>query len=348
MATTTGFSGRRWGCLLGISDIDAGSSVGAVGSATMDDNATTKSRLRVTSPVNDIAFGGGYQTAEIERAGNATFRSEDIVQHYGSGIWTWDFDYPVDNEQAVQQLLTLIYPSTGTAVTTALTIPETPTVEDYSHGANTGVDRMAFLVIQNALADSDRMMHSAVLQNLTFSMSSDTNSGLLNMAGQFMSGYKPIIGANTLDGDSTAGQLSNYSKGLFDCTTHTFAGQDVAVKSFSLTIDNPANRIGYQGSAGETDGYVRPANIGVTGSISIKADEAVQDFLVSKWQGATPADRECAISLGDSSLIDFSIPTAIITDFTLDQANEGIFADISFRATCSVDGGGSLAVIKCT
>ena len=76
--------------------------------------------------------------------------------------------------------------------------------------------------------------------------------------------------------------------------------------------------------------------------------EEIQDFLVSKWQGATPSARECAIALGDGSLIDFSIPTAIINDFTMDQANEGIFATITFTATSSEDGGGNLAVIKCT
>lgn len=341
------YSARQWGLLLGISNIDAGSSVGAVGSATMDDNATTISRFRVNSPVNDIAFSGGFQQSEIERAGNTTFRTEDVVQQYGSGIFTFDFDYPVDNEQCVQQLLQLIFPTNG-ATSTALTIPEAPTSEDYSHGANSGVDRMAFLVLQNALADSDRMMHSAILQNLTLSMDSATNAGLLNMSGQFMSGYKPVIGANTLDGDDTAGRVSDFNKGLFDCTTVEFGGSAVTCKSFSMTIDNPANRIGFQGSAGETDGYVRPANIGITGSMSIKADETVQDFLVNKFQ-ASGGSRECAISLNDGTAgFDFSLPTVVITDYVLDQANEGIFADITFRATSSQDGGANLAVIKLT
>ena len=64
-------------------------------------------------------------------------------------------------------------------------------------------------------------MHSAILQNLDFSMDAGTDGGRLRASGQFMTGYKPVIEANTVTADTSA---SDYDKGLFDCTTTTFAG----------------------------------------------------------------------------------------------------------------------------
>ena len=337
------YSGREWGCLLGIT-----TTVG-VGTDTADANAVSGSKVqfRVTNPVSDFAWDGGFNRTEIERAGRRTLMAEDIVNHYGSGVWTWDFDYPVDNEIAIQNLLQLIYPANG-ATTTALTIPAAPTVQDYSHGSTAGNDKVAFIILQNPLAAKDHYMHSAVLQNLTMSMSADVNAGLLNMSGQFMSGYKPIMEANTVAVDTSAADFPDTNKGtIFDLTTRSFGGSTVTLKSFDLTIENPATRVGFQGASGECDGYTRAAPVKVTGNISLKADSTVQGFLESKYHGNT----NVAITLEngvDNSKFSFSIPSANISSMAFDQADEGIFADVAFTGTSGAAGSGNLAVIKCT
>tara|TARA_Y100000593_G_scaffold15043_3_gene29118 strand:- start:9330 stop:10355 length:1026 start_codon:yes stop_codon:yes gene_type:complete len=337
------YSGREWKAILGIADVDAGSSAGAVGADTQDANTVTSSKaaFRVTNPVNDIAWDAAYQRAEIERAGYRGLRNDDIVNHYGSGSWTWDFDYPVDNEVALQNLMTLIYP-TGYqgAANGILTIGSNPSVEDYSHGANSGNNRTGVILLENPHTDKDRYMHSAILQTLTFGLDAGTNGGRLNTSGQFMTGYKPVIEANTVTADTTA---TDYTKGLFDCTTHSFGGSTCTFKSFNMTIENPASRIGYQGSSGETDGYSRGQALKVTGTCSLKADTTVQAFMESKWQTNTAV----AINVGNGSTIDFSIPAANISSWSMDQADEGIFVEVGWTATAG-SGSGNLAVITCT
>ena len=337
------YSGREWKCLLGIQTAAA-----SVGSDTADANTATgtKVAMRVATPLNDFAWDAGYTRSEIERAGVRTFQANDIINHYGSGVWTWDFDYPVDSEVAIQNLLQLIYPANG-ATGTSLTIPYNPTVQDYSHGSTSGNDRLAVIILENPLADSDHYMHSAVLQTLNLSMDIGTNGGLLNASGQFMTGYKPIIEANTVTYDTTAATLPKTNVGtIYDLTTTTFGGSAVTIKSFSLNIDNPATRVGYKNASGEADGYTRGSAIKITGTVSMKADEPVQDFLVSKWQTNTTV----AITMENAAAASgysFSIPAANISAYTSDQADEGIFIDCAFTATAG-SGAGNLAVIKVT
>ena len=339
------FSGREYTCIFGIADNNAGSSAGAVGAATQDENAVSGSKvlLRVDAPMNDIDFSAGYNRAEIARAGSTALRHEDIVNHYGSGMWTWDFDYLVDNEKAIQNMLELMHPEHSSTIGTSMVYPANPTPSAYGHLDTADKNKCGFIILQNPDADQDRYMHSAILQNLDFSMDAGTDGGRLRASGQFMSGYKPLIETNSVSYD-TDQEKSDYAKGLFDCTTTSFGGSSVTVRSFSLSISNPANRIGFQGSSGETDGYVRGGTFGITGSITMKIDDTTNAFLVSKWQTNT----NVAIQVGNGSTIDFSIPEANISGWNMDMADEGVFVEVPFTATSGSDAGANLAVIKLT
>jgi hypothetical protein len=286
-------------------------------------------------------YSASYQRSEVYRAGSRTLRAEDIVQHYGSGTWTWAFDWLVDSEKGIQNLLELMYPSHGGTITSLMTYPAAPTVNDLSHGETAEtVSKLAFIILRNPLATRDHYMHNAVLQNLTLSMDSATDGGRLRASGTFMSGYKPVIAANTVAADTTA---SNYAKGLFDCSTRTVGAATAStIKSFSITIDNPATRVGFQGTGGETDGYSRGASFGITGSITAKADSVHQVLEDTHWKENATA----LIEIGDGSLIHFNIPAANFSNVSMDMAEEGIFQTYTFTATSGADATGSLAVIK--
>ena len=341
MATGRTYSGREWSVILGIADNSNAN--GQIGDLTQDANAVsdTKVLFRVDTPINDIAWDAAYSRSEIERAGVRAIRAEDVANHYGSGVWTWDFSYVADNEQACHDLLVLIYPQGGALSAGTLTIPANPAVEDYSMSSSTETtDCTAFIILNNPLAAEDRKMHSAILQNLTIAMDIGTNGGRPTMSGQFMTGYKPVFGSNTVGADSN-GSDSDYTKGIFDCTTATIEASTVSVKSFDITIDNPASRVGFQGSSGETDGYVRGTRFNVSGNISFKADSVAQEFLTSHWN----ANDTLAIVLGDGSTINFSIPAAAITSFTNDMADDGSFITCSWVATSGPSGANALATI---
>ena len=343
------YSGREFSAIVGIANNDAGSSVGAVGAVTQDANHVSLSKvlMRVDSPMNMFDYSAGYNRAEIARAGVRSLRAEDIINHYGSGVWTWDFDWLVDNEKGIQNLLELSYPNHGGTIATSMTYPAAPTVNDLSHGETAEtVSKLAFIILQNPLTSRDHYMHSANLQNLTLSMDAGTDGGRLRASGQFMSGYKPIIEANSIGADTGE---ADYSGGLFLCDTSTFGTDAMVVKSFSITIDNPASRGGYQGTSGETDGYSRGGAFSVTGSITMKSDSLQQINDDTFWKlNATAAIVLKPSSPSAASTIDISIPAANVSNISYDMAEEGVFQTVDFTATSGADAGGNLAVIKAT
>ena len=337
------YSGREWSAIVGIADNDAGSSAGAVGAATQDANAVSASKfLMRADTVNLFDYSAGYSRAEVARAGSRTLRAEDIINHYGSGVFTWDFDWLVDNEKGIQNLVELMYPSHGGTITTSITYPAAPTVDDLSHAETAAAtSRLAFIILQNPLTSRDHYMHSANLQELTLSMSATADGGLLRASGQFMSGYKPIQEANTVSADTSA---SDYAKGLFDCTTSTFGGDAAIIRDFSITISNPATRVGWQGTSGETDGYIRGGAFSITGSITMKSDSLQQINDDTFWKANTTA----ALVLGEGTSLDFNLPAVNVSNISYDMAEEGIFQTVDFTATSGADAGGNLAVIKAT
>ena len=315
----------------------------AVGTQSSTDAHTNDPVSWRLNGINDIAWDAGYNRSELSRSGLRGHRNADIINHYGSGSWTWDFDYTVDNELAIQHLMQMIYPSNG-VTTTALTIPANPTVESYAHGVQGDVDSTADIIISNPDTDEDRFMHSAILQNLTLSMAAGTNAGVLNASGQFYTGYKPGIADydSLLSSPNTA--VVSPPRGLFDCTVHTVGGTAVSVDSFSVTLSNPAVRTGYQGSSGEADGYVRASTFEVTGSITLKADDYVMSLL-NTWQSNTTV--AIVMEAGTASELSFSIPAANMSGVNLSLNDEGNMIEIPFRATSGA-GSGNLLVMKYT
>tara|TARA_Y100001963_G_scaffold159868_1_gene265835 strand:- start:919 stop:1917 length:999 start_codon:yes stop_codon:yes gene_type:complete len=329
------YSGREFTCTIGLQDLSSQ----AIGSSTVAMVSSSNVNYRLTS-LNDIAFDAGFQSSEYSRVGRRVTSLEDYVQHYGSGTWTWAFEYLVENEIAIQNLLSLI--NDGADVTTACTIAANPSTISYAHGATSGTDRLANVIINNPETDEDRVLHNAVLQDLTLSMDMNTEAGRLMASGNFMSGYKPLV-----DTDSTAAVTTNvdFEKGIFDCDTRTVgATTTVTTSAFSITISNPASRIGFQGASGETDGYVRGGKVGITGSITVKYDSDMANLLTGYYQTKTV----CPLTFEEGSDFSFSVPKAILTGHNIQFSDEGVMLEVPFIATSGANGGTAPLVIKCT
>ena len=289
--------------------------------------------------VNDIEFSEGFQTADIERTGQRVLRPTDHIKIYKGGVFTWAFDnLVIENEALLQTLLQLSTEDSSPAVTTAITGNQATVA--YEAGATTG--EYACIVISSPDADKDRLMHSAVLQELTLSMSPENNGGRLTASGTFFSGYQPVIGAEATAADATA---VDFSKGFFDCTTSQLGGDDVVMNSFEVTISNPAVRVGYEtvnSIAGEPCAYNRGGQISVTGSVSVKLDDNTAQIITEDFLVGTSAN----VSIGDGSSIDFDIPTAKYTGHTQAGTDNGVFVELPFAATA--DGSGALITIIAT
>ena len=350
MATGRAYSGKEFSVRLGIRD-QSDTALGTVVTNTAHTNVPVQYRL---NGLNDIAWDGGFQRAEIDRSGTRIKRLEDVIDHYGSGVWTWDFDWTVDNEVGLQNLLNLIYPenTNGADSSSGFIIPAAPvTTAALNHGAGGTVDSTADIVIDNPVTAESRLMHGAILQNLTLSMDAGTDGGILKASGQFMTGYKPVIqDCDSIVNNSTS-TASDFAYGLFDMTVHTVGGDDASIKTFSITMSNPATRVGFQGTGGEADGYSRAGNIDITGNIAIKADtnamEHIDAWIAQSYDsGSGPAVT--SISMNNASTFSFLLPGCVMNGHALDMANEGIFVDIPFTVTSGADAGVVPLTIKAT
>ena len=289
-----------------------------------NDVSGTLFQLR-TSEVSDIDFSAGVQVEEVERVGQRVLKPTDYITVRGGGSYTWSFsDYVVENEVMLQMLLRLVtedatgaYAVTGDHASTA-----------YTEGATTG--EYACVVVSSPDTDKDRLLHSAILQELTLSMDA-TNGGRLRASGTFFSGYQPVIGTEGTSPNSTA---VDYTKGIFDCSTQTLGGSAVLMNSFEVTISNPATRSGYKtvnSTAGEPSGYNRSNQIDVTGNCSVLMDDT-SVTMVNNFLAGTSTN----ISIGDGSSLDFDIPTAKFTGHEVDMGNEqGVFINLPFKATAT-------------
>ena len=303
-----------------------------------NDVSGTLYKMRLTE-VNDIDFSAGFQTADIERVGQRVLRPTDHIKVYKGGTFSWTFDgLIVENEALLQTLLQLV--SEDDSPSGSAQILGNKGTVAYEEGATTG--EYACLVISSPDTSHDRLMHSAILQELTLSMSPTDNGGLLTASGTFWSGYQPVIGAESTAADATA---AGFNKGFFDCTTSQVGGDDVVMNNFELTISNPATRVGYEtvnSIAGEPCAYMRGGQISVTGTVGVKLDDNVAQIITEDFLVGTSAN----VSFGDGSSIDFDIPTAKYTGHTNANTDSGVFVDLPFTATA--DGSGALVTIIAT
>ena len=295
--------------------------------------------------LNDIDFSAGVQLTPVERTGQRVLRPTDHIAVRGGGTYSWSFsDYIVENEALLQLLLQLATEDTTPAVTAQI-LGNQGTVA-YDEGQATG--EYACVVISSPDTDKDRLMHSAILQELTLSMNPTANGGRLTASGTFFSGYQPVIGAEATATNATA---VDYTQGFFDCSTQSLGGAGVLANSFDLTISNPATRVGFKtvnSIAGEPESYNRGGQINVTGNISVKMDDN-SVTMVSNFLGGTDTNVSLGNGGGGSAgeNIDFDIPTAKVTGHELDTGNEGgVFINLPFQATA--DGAGALVTIIAT
>jgi hypothetical protein len=161
-------------------------------------------------------------------------------------------------------------------------------------------------------------------------------------SGTFYTGYNVTVGASTATDSGTASETT-FVKTIYDCTTKQIgAGVDVVCRSFDLTINYPAVRIGYQGGNAEPEGYSRSGEYSASGNISVKYDANSEPSLADFLAGS-----EKAISFGDGSTINFSLPQVIYTGSSLSFDEEaGTFVDIPF--SCVADGSEALYTITAT
>lgn len=289
-------------------------------------------KLAVNS-ISDVDFSGITQERNL-RVGQQIKKPSDHYVSQKGASYTLGFEWIVDHEEGLQKLLQLISEDTASDYRVAGTF--TPAV--YSHGASTGV--RATVIVSNPNSGDDRTLTSCILTSLTLSMDAGSDGGRLKASGTFYTGYKPTIGASTV---SPAGTETSFVKTIFDCTTKTIGGNDVVASSYSLTINYPGVRIGYQGANADPEQYSRADEYSANGSINVKYDANTDGELAYFLNGA-----EKAIVFGDGGTnISFTCSQVVYTGFNTAFDNaEGAMVEVPFD--CVADGSENLYSIVAT
>ena len=288
--------------------------------------------------VNDIDFSSGVVQEFIPRTGQKVFREEDMFITQNGGFYTLSFDYLVDSEEIIQLLLRSAMEVDGTTGLNSI-------AGNHGHSAQYALGTSApdfslQVTIVNPDSSETRMLHSAVVTELTLSMDMGTNGGRLRASGTMYSGYRPVVGTNAVT-DGSTGSNTAFAFGLHDCHAVEVNTTQITSKAFSVTISNPATRVGFinvNSNDGEAEDYVRD-RIDVTGSINVKMDDTSVAQL-NRWLAGTSTSilvgDEGTAGGGSSSDIFFEVPTAKFTGHNPDLASEGgVFIELAFQGTAT-------------
>ena len=305
-------------------------------------------RMNLAS-VNDIDFSAGVTQEFIARSGQKVYRETDVFTTQNGGTYTWSFDWLVDSEEILQLLLRSAMEVDGTTglISIAGNIGHS-TQYVYNQAAP---DFSLQVSLVNPDASETRLLHSAVVTELTLSMDAGTNGGRLRASGTIWSGYRPTVGTNAVTDGSTASN-TDFPFGIFDCHAIEVATTQITCKSFSVTISYPAERVGFRVANSidaESEDYMR-GRVDVTGSINVKMDDtsvAQLPFWLAGTSKSILVGDEGTAGGGSSTDIFFEIPQAKYTGHNVDLGSEGgVFIELPFQG--SATGSQKLINVKCT
>tara|TARA_R110002020_G_scaffold432798_1_gene642855 strand:+ start:1683 stop:2693 length:1011 start_codon:yes stop_codon:yes gene_type:complete len=287
--------------------------------------------------VNDIDFSAGVTQEFIPRTGQKVFREEDVFTTQNGGTYTWSFDYLVDSEEIVQLLLRSAMEVDGGDALCSIAGTHSGSLQYVYNTASP--DFSLQVTILNPDASETRVLHSAVVTELTFSMDMGTNGGRLRASGTMFSGYRPTVATNAVG--SSTGTNTAFALGLHDCHAIEVATSQMTTKAFSVTISNPASRVGFRVANsidGEPEDYVRE-RVDVTGSINVKMDSvsvAQLPFWLAGTSKSILVGDEGTAGGGSATDIFFEIPTAKYTGHNVDLGSEGgVFIELPFQGTAT-------------
>ena len=305
-------------------------------------------RMNLAS-VNDIDFSAGVTQEFIARSGQKVYRETDVFTTQNGGTYTWSFDWLVDSEEILQLLLRSAMEVDGTTGLISI-------AGNIGHSAQyiynqAAPDFSLQVSLVNPDASETRLLHSAVVTELTLSMDAGTNGGRLRASGTIWSGYRPTVGTNAVTDGSTATN-TDFPFGIFDCHAIEVATTQITCKSFSVTISYPAERVGFKvvnSIDAESEDYMR-GRVDVTGSINVKMDDtsvAQLPFWLAGTSKSILVGDEGTAGGGSSTDIFFEIPQAKYTGHNVDLGSEGgVFIELPFQG--SATGSQKLINVKCT
>lgn len=212
-------------------------------------------------------------------------------------------------------------------------------------------DKTLTVVIENPATGYSMVFKGCVLTSLTINGDIGEESGRIKMSGTFKSGMIPDLSPGTAPTFGTTAHFNNnYFITDFD-TTKVAGVTDSVLKSFSLTLENDAQFMGFD-STGNYEVLQRalPEVIATCDSV-VKYDGNTQ-ALIESFEGQSFGDDSGQVDINlqmstGTNKVGISIEHTIMTDVSFSE-EEAMFLSVSQKAIASNTSGEKFFSIKAT
>ena len=207
-----------------------------------------------------------------------------------------------------------------------ITVPTGYTPDSIAYGSSghtaTHFDTFTLAIVAPSVSNAKNIvMGGCVCTSFTLTADSDTDGGLYNWSATIQTGKVPSFAETTDTTGNTTAYANNNMFKLSSATATKVANADVAIKSFSLNIENPAVFSGVS-----TTGYQvvnRGAECAVSVDTQVKYDANTDEFInLFDVQGVTPTVMSAdAFNITASNAGGIDIDNAIFTNVALSEGD---------------------------
>jgi hypothetical protein len=327
MALTTVHSGKE--ARLFIAQETAFGTPKADDTAWAADNADGVIALQLVGDPSPVDVGGVIRDSTIRSHGQRVKKNTDIYISRDGAIFTMPFEVIPTLDDIDFLIYTVMQDieseSDAGTYERIFTIDRDTTQPDF--GANGG--KFLTVTLDDPIASENDQLTSAIISELTLSSDPGTNGGRMTASGTFFSGFDYSHDNNLAPGASIVPDTHYFNHSLLQ--TKTIGGTAVVVNSWSLTINNNAQRVGSD-TIGDAQSYaIGVPEYTITGELNVKYDSETKDMLDTFLAGT---DTLIVLNYGSASsegFLQFTI-NASFTGHTKDFGGDaGMFLSIPFE-----------------
>jgi len=219
---------------------------------------------------------------------------------------------------------------------------------DGTESSTTYANKTLTVAIDNPASGYSMIFKGCVLTSLTINGDIGEESGRIKFSGTFKTGMVPDLSASS---PTFSGGTAHFNNNYFmtDFTTTKVAGvADCVLKSFSLTIENDAQFMGFD-STGNYEVLQRALpEVIVTCDSVVKYDGNTQGLVESfETQSIGDSSGHVDIDLQGTSTIGIDINNTLLTDVSFSE-EEAMFLSISQKGMADATGTNKFFSIKAT
>ena len=317
MASNIGFSPKEW-------------EVWLIGEATLGTAATATSGMYQLD-VDSISMPSlnVNQSLDVRAGAGRTLKAADFYQDNNLRVVEISLSGRFHDDAGHKALLENLTSEAGED----FTVPSGYTPEALQYGeSEAGADADTFTLVLHApdITNGKNIeMPGCVVTNFTLSADANTDGGMYKWSATIQTGCACDFNENTACG-GTAYANNDFFK-LSSATATEVLNADVALNSFSITLDNPAVFTGVRLGAAGYDVINRASEFSVTLDCQVKYDDSTDGFINTFDTQTAAFTTEFPFKITASNAGGIEIDNAVITNVALSEGDL-MMLDVSMKA----------------